>query len=247
MQREKLAVQVHTHGNALVTADTLNRVKKHLTDNTIIICDRVGYKEINSIKNETKVYGVYHNHPTGPYRNQIIGLDHLYRKYPNCLWYGNIEWDTAVNNDQILKDLGGAEEIGAWTAGFDMREYDADWRVLSSKIKRTVDKTRYYIGCCLFFHRDFIKICLEENFFVEILRAAKVYGPYWPDYHEWSVDEAILPSIARSYGKPGFEFGSWKEDRNRDKYAVRFKPDWDALPDGWCAAHPLKDMTLRNQ
>src|SRR3954465_11111160 len=101
MKRENLAVQVHTHGYPEVTNDTINRVKKHLTDKIIVICDRAGWKDIQSIKGITKVCGSYHAHVSSPYRNQITGLSHLFRRYPDCSWYGNVEWDTAINDDEI--------------------------------------------------------------------------------------------------------------------------------------------------
>lgn len=245
MKRENLAVQIHTHGHLEVTYDTVNRVRKHLTDKFTVICDRAGWKEIYSLKDVPKLCGSYHAHINSPYRNQITGLSHLYRKYPNCTWYGNVEWDTAVNGNKILEDLDKANEIGAWNAGFDMRENDRDWPILSSKLQRKIEKTRYFIGCYLFFHHDFIKVCEKEGFFSKILMASRVYGPSWPDYRDWSVDEALLPSIARSYEKPGFELGCWYEERNREDYLIRYKPDWEELPEKWEAAHPLKDMHLR--
>lgn len=242
--RNNLAVQVHTHGFTDITIDTLNRVKTHLTDKTIIVSDQAGWQDIHKIKGVEKVCGVYHKCIHGPYRNQIIGLSRLYRKYPECEWYGNVEWDVAINDSRLLIDLEKAK--GCWTAGFDLRQYDTPWPVLSSKIGREIKTTRYYIGCCLFFHHDFIKICEEEGFFAKILHTSRVYGPHWPDYRDWSVDEALLPSIAQSYDKPGYEFGCWDEDRNRDVYAVRYRPEWKELPENWSVVHPLKDMKLRN-
>lgn len=245
MKRENLAVQVHTHGHLEVTSDSINRVKKYLTDKVTVICDRAGWKEIYPLTGVSKICGSYHAHKTSPYRNQLTGLSHLYRKYPNCTWYGNVEWDTAINGDKILEDLEKANDIGAWTAGFDMREYGANWPLLSSKLDRKIDSTRYFIGCCLFFHHDFLKVCEEGDFFGKILETSRIYGPFWPDYREWSVDEALLPSIARSYDKPGYEFGCWDQNRNREFYSIRYQPDWESLSEGWQAAHPLKDMRLR--
>ncbi len=242
LKRENLAVQIHTHGFPEVTEDTLNRVKKYLTDKTVIVCDQMGWKDILKIKTN-KLCGVYHGNINSPYRNQIIGLSHLFKKYPHCTWYGNVEWDTAINGTGLLEDLSFAE--GCWTAGFDMREYDHDWKVLSSKLNRKITKTLYFIGCCLFFHHDFIEICEKEGYFAKILEMAKIYGSRFPDYREWSVDEALLPSLSRSYDKQGYEFGCWEDNINRDRYSIRYKPGWDELPEMWHAAHPLKDMRLR--
>src|SRR4051812_23084988 len=105
MNRESVAVQVHTHGHPEITSDTVKRVKSYLTDKIIIICDKAGWKDIQKVKGITKFCGVYHAQVANPYRNQILGLSQIYRKYPNCTWYGNVEWDTAINGNKILEDL----------------------------------------------------------------------------------------------------------------------------------------------
>jgi hypothetical protein len=87
----------------------------------------------------------------------------------------------------------------------------------------------------MFFSGEFIQECIRRKYLEKILKVSILYLKSWPDYNEYSCDEAILPSLAYSFGKAGYCL-------NRKCYGVRYRPEWQQSDDvsNLELLHPIK-------
>lgn len=226
----RFAVTVATYANPSVTAQTVADIKSHLTDQVVTVVDAKGWHLFNNVDCDL-IRGQPHGLPFNSHLNQIIGLNHTFNTF-DADWYGHVEWDVLIRGNVLKQDLETTSKDN-WMAGFDLREWEAPWPFLSEKIGIKIEKTRYVLGCCQFYRRHFLESLWKTGFVREIVKSSGFWRDKWPDYKEYSTDEAIIPSVCRA-------MGGGVLDLKGDKYAVRYRPVWTELPDAAEVIHPVK-------
>lgn len=227
------SVSISTYGNYERTIKTIESIEKNITKNIIVICDKTGFNQMGKMPCDL-IRGVEHGKCFGAYRNQIIGIKNIYKKY-NSKWIFHIEWDVQINNNDILKEID-----DFWFAGFDIRKWKQKWKILNKKIDINVEESVYSLGCFHIYNNDFIKILEQKNILNEILSSGMFWKHEWADYKEYSADESILPSLCNAFGGKIKELGSWDKNINKEKYGVRYRPEWDSNEESLSVLHPLK-------
>jgi hypothetical protein len=90
-------------------------------------------------------------------------------------------------------------------------------------LHESLDIHRYYLlGCCQFFHRDFVEKLVEIDFFDKFLAATNQFSHgYLPGYNGYDISEHLYPTLARKFGGNIGVFSTYEQpDRWHGSYKV---------------------------
>lgn len=238
----RFACLLMTHLDVPLTKDTLESIEHHVTRDNLILVDGLFWSIFSSTHFTCPVIkGFNHGKSCSPYKNQLVGLQKLRKLYPNADWYVYVESDTLFTGEQFKIDLA---KKNIWAAGFDVHEMNNPWTLLSHRLGIDIARHRIMIGCCQFYHRDFMIKLEEIDFFNTLIKLSAPYKETFPDYAHLAVEEGLLPSMCLHFGKTTLNLGCWDMEFNRKHYGIRFRPTWEMheMVNNFSIVHPIKEL-----
>lgn len=236
-----ISIVLNTHKGSDITNDTIDSIKSYLTNDIIVITDAKN-KELDL--DVPLIQGFSVSLKT-LYKNVALGLDTLYKIYPDSDWYGYLDYDCLVTSDYILSTLDKAAEQGIWLLGCDGTVDFEPLPLIEEIIGAKLENRYKMLGCCLFFHKDFMKQLHSINFFTKLLEKTNlVEGVIGFKGHD--ISEHIYPTLVRYYGKQLGVMTSWFENEwhgNYKRFPIRFRPvltEEDNFPES-SICHPIKE------
>lgn len=246
-----------------MVSDTLDSIRMFMTKDVLVITDGAAHWKPKRLKKEAEVLrrhdpfegrsldahrveGFYHARSRGPFRNLTLGLKTLAENW-NADWYCYIEYDCLVASDDFKGDLENAGRRGVWAIGNDHR--CANYRMpLLEKVVGPIGESHVLLGCCNFFHADFVRELVSRDFFSKFLCLTNCFRETVPDFDEqgaYDFGEVVYPTLAAHYGGKVDHFAHYNDmlgwSGNAERYPMRFRPDIDAdFPDA-SIIHPLKN------
>lgn len=249
----KIATVLNAHGNTPLVLDTIDAIKMWVSKDVAMIVDGATWVSwgIPAPIPVIKFQGFNHNYFRAPYRNLTLGLSNLANTFPDADWYCYCEYDSLFTSDKFKQDLKAAAEEGVWCLGNDLRVGSFKFEYLESFMKLSLPVSRYLLGCCVFYHKDFIAKLKEINFFDRFLNFTHPFEKgYFPGYAEqggYDFGEHLFPTLAGALGGKVAEFARWNQvfehwEGNYEKYPLRWKPEisWDDNFREACILHPVK-------
>lgn len=254
----KIATLINTHKTDILL-DTYESIKSYVSDDILIIVDGYDWedwgKNLSSDLNVKE--GYVHNYPKSPYRNYTLGLQELYKQYPTSDWYCYCESDVLFVSESFKYHLKNSPET--WMLGNDLRfSNKIKFPYLNKIIGEEIKETSYFLGCCLFFNKKFIKKLVEIDFFNKFLDATKEFKTgHFPDCDEqqvYDIGENLYPTLAHHYGGELKQLAVWNQafnhwaGQNFREFPMRWKPEitWDDNFREASILHPVKtNLDLR--
>lgn len=252
----KIATLINCHGDSDLLNDTVESIIEYVSNDYLVLVDGFNWENWGrNLKIKNKIKGLNHgniqktfsktiessnlyqsqiNIIKAPYKNLIFGISQIYDKFPNQDWYCYAEPDVLFCSDKFKEDLKG------WCCGFDLRYYNYHLPLFKSLTKFDFKHYCYFIGCCVFYHKNFVKKLKEINMFETIINWTSCFdNGFFPDYSEqngYDFGEILMPSMANYLG------GEIIELKNDEKYIVRFKPEIENCDLSKISiVHPSKD------
>lgn len=250
-----IAAIVHTHGDPQLTWDTVDSVKHYATDKVLVLVDEAGWDQFdltNAPANMLK--GFYHGYHKAPYRNVILGLFAATQHWPDVDWILYLEFDALIGSSVFKNDLEWATKQNVWLMGNDYRnKQTVQFPLVEMMLKTKFEEVVYLLGAVLFYHKDFIKKCMEENFFERFLYYTNDFkNGFFPGYTgpaAWDLIEHMMPTLAKHWGGNVRQFAKWSQsartwiEGNYRRYPIRWQPDLFDVEHEFIQAsimHPLK-------
>ncbi len=249
----KITAILNTHGVPEITLDTVDSIRYYMTDNILVVVDGVAYDKFTGVNLPAyKLKGFNHNWYKSPYRNIVLGLYTAATNWPDSDWYCYIEYDCLVGSPLFKKDLEEAEKDGVWCLGSDYRDKQTvDLSLLEKIVQGKFEEVVYLLGACIFYHKNFIKVALEKEFFQRFLFYTNPFQKgFFPLYDAWDLTEHALPTIVNHFGGKIRQFSSYNQNTgmwagNFRKYPIRFRPELTYEEQHFLQAsimHPLKSV-----
>ncbi len=252
----EIAAVLNVHSQPQVILDTIDSIITYMTEKIIVIVDGAAWPQL---KDEPfpvgKVEGFYHNVPKSPYRNVALGLKTLTDAYPDADWYCYTEYDVLFTSERFKHNLKMAEEMGVWMLGNDGHVDNESLMMIQAMFDEPLTSSYYLLGCCQFFHKNFINKLKEINFFERFLNMTNSFSDgFFPFYSGYDLSEHLYPTLCRHFGgNIGVfahydEYGKWHGAY--EHFPVRWRPEIDPVTENFPDAsiiHPLKsyDHPLR--
>lgn len=267
----KIATVLSAHENSEVYRDTLESVRKYLSEDVVVLVDGFGWKQFRDEKVD-KIEGFRHGRSSAPVRNMALGLMGAWERWNSSAeWYCYIEYDCLVGSHEVHKHLAMADERGYWLLGNGLRESYGNMPDLDRLCGAPNIKLCSLLGCCLFFSARFMSELNRNDFFGRFLSYTNFF-PYefklysddlagnYLDHKKPSAgrpvrplpvhdtNEFIYPSVAIHYGGTVQELAKWDVvnhtwEGNFIHYPMRFSPDL-GVSDPFqeaCVMHPIKE------
>jgi hypothetical protein len=242
------------HGNTPVVIDGLDALMTYVTRDVIVVVDGNRWKSWGE-NLELPVYklaGFPQGNTTSMYRNVTLALKNALEIWPDCDWYCSLDYDVLFASDAFKDDLKRAEENGVWCVGNDLRDYPNKFPYLESIIGEPINVSKYLIGCCVFYHRDFLNKLKSFNFFDRLLMMTNDFsGGFFPNCEDiFDFGEHLYPTLAAHYGGKLAQFAGWSDTLGHwycgdfRKYPVRWRPDialHEIAGKQTSIIHPLKE------
>jgi hypothetical protein len=250
----RIAVVLSAHENSPTYKDTLESVRKYLSDDVVVLVDGFGWKQFES-ESVDKIEGFRHGKSSAPVRNMALGMMGAWERWGGSAdWYCYMEYDCLVGSGETKTHLGMADERGYWMLGNDMKKIDDKSMPKLNQLERAEVELRYLLGACCFFSREYMRVLAEKDLFRRLLEFTNFFSPEFciqdssgKQLPSHDPSEFIYPSLAEHYGGKIEQFASWGDDGswsgNHQHYPMRYKPDL-SLNDPFeqaCIMHPLKE------
>lgn len=173
----RIATILSAHENSEVYRDTLESVRKYLSEDVVVLVDGFGLKQFKDEKID-KIEGFRHGKPSAPVRNVALGLSGAWERWGESVsWYCYIEYDCLVGSSEAKRHLAMADERGYWLLGNDLREINGTMPELDRICGAEGIKPYSLLGCCLFFSSKFMLELNRNDFFGKFLK----YTNFFPD------------------------------------------------------------------
>ena len=116
----KISVLLNCHGDEDLVKDTIDSVKKYVTNDILVLIDGCNWADwgVSVDLGVEKISGLYHGKSKSPYKNLTYGLSKIYEKYPDSDWFCYIEPDVLFTSSSFKDDL-----KDCWCIGADLRHY----------------------------------------------------------------------------------------------------------------------------
>ena len=245
----KIATVMNVHADIPCVLDTIDALKTYVTEDILVLVDGVAWDKFKNVDlGVAKVKGFPHGKPKSPYRNVALALSTLIDLFPNHDWYHYTEFDVLFCSDRFKKSLKLAEEMKVWMLGNDGHVDSVNMQLVEALIKDKFKSNYYLIGCCQFFHKDFINKLKEINFFEKFLNLTNSFSDgYFPLFNAYDISEHMYPTLCRHFGgNIGVfahydEYGNWHGSYKI--FPVRWKPEINPETENFAEAsimHPIK-------
>jgi hypothetical protein len=245
----ELAVVMNTHVQYTnIVLDTIDSIRTYATDNVLVVVDGAAWPYYRDLSLPVhKMQGFRHGHNKSPYRNVALGLKMLTENWPESDWYCYCEYDVLFASERFKANLKMAEEKGVWMLGNDGHIDEHPLPLISSMIGEKLRNSYYLIGCCQFFHRNFIQKLNEINFFDRFLHLTSGFSDgFFPAYSGYDISENLYPTLCRQFGGNIGVFATWDGSWHgaSQYFPIRWRPELDAHADLFERAsilHPVKN------
>jgi hypothetical protein len=248
----KIALTLNAHEENAYVLDTIESIKKYVTNYITVIIDGHNWKnwENSRIKNN-KIEGFVHNYYKAPYRNMLYSLLKTYQQYPNMDWYCYSEWDVLFTSESFKEELKKAEEEKIFCIGNDFRTYKISLPYFDKIFNQKIEEYNYLLGCCFFVHKNIMHTLVENNVIQKLLFYTNEFEKgYFPDCKEQNIydfGELIIPTFTKIMGGKVGQFAAWHPNLNQwignfKKIAMRWKPEiqWEDIYKETSILHPVK-------
>lgn len=246
----KISALLNVHSPDITNIDTLESIFCYLTKDVLVLIDGAKKKEFDGFDIPAPfMFGFRHGVPKSPYRNVALGLKSLYESHPDSDWFCYTEYDVLFGSSRIKGQLAKAEEMGVWMLGNDGHVDEIRLPFIDSLLGQPVSQSYYLLGCCQFFHNNFLRKLYEIDFFDRFLNLTNEFNEgYIPYYSGYDVSEHLYPTICRHFGgnigvlASYDQMGKWHGAY--EYYPVRWRPDLHPIDDDFSEAsimHPLKE------
>lgn len=247
----KIATVINAHKDPDLVRDTIDSVATYSGKNIIVVIDSASW---SLFKNEDipagKIEGFYHKTHKAPYRNVALGIKTLVEQHPDCSWYCYCEPDVLFVSDIFKQSLKVAEDKKVWMLGNDGHIARENLNLIQSMLKTKINSSYYLLGCCLFFHKDFIIKLKEINFFERFLNLTNSFSEgFFPFYSGYDISEHLYPTLCRHFGGNIGVFAHYDENKNwhgsYKNFPIRWKPELDPETENYseaCIMHPIKSF-----
>lgn len=233
-----IATLIHTHADPGMTADTADSVKTWMTNHILVLVDGAGWHHFGSSSFPYPLHrGLVHGRPRSPFRNILLGLAEIYRRYPNVQWFCYLESDCLVTSGGFKADL----QPGKFIGGLEYRGGGSmNMPVLNEVVGAKVKENHHLLGAIMFMSKKFVERILADDLPAKLLKVSEpLESGQFPDFHGYAFEEELFPSLAHHY-RPGsvFTLGGW------EKYNVRWQPDIASgeVTPAASILHPLKTL-----
>ena len=238
------AVVLNSHGQHELTNDTIESVRRWMTDDILVVTD--GATKDISKYSAYVLKGLWHNYHKAPYRNMVLGLLEASKKWAKADWYCYMEYDCLIGSNSYEADLQYSLKHGYWCVGFDHRRFAMKLPLFEKIIKRPISKLDYLLGCCTFHSGDFIR--RSQPILERLLYFTNDFSQgFFPDYKEYDFGEVLLPTMAVSMGGKVGGLTRWDATESKwsdglfHRYPVRFRPEIEeAEAEKAAIIHPIK-------
>lgn len=246
-----IACVLNVHSQPDLIRDTIDSISTYMTDKILVLVDGAAWP---TLKNESfgvgMVEGFYHNVPKSPYRNVALALQTISDNYPDVDWYCYCESDVLFGSERFKINLKMAEDKKVWMLGNDGHVSDEALPLIQALIEDSFKSSYYLLGCCLFFHKDFINKLKEINFFDRFLNLTNGFEKgFFPLYSSYDLSEHLYPTLCRHYGGNVGVFATYDHEGvwhgSYEYFPVRWRPELDAekeLFENASIMHPLKNF-----
>ncbi len=250
----KITAILNTHGVPNETLDTIDSIRHYMTDRIMVVVDGVAWNQYEELAIPAyKLKGFNHNWHRSPYRNIVLGLLTAGQKWiADTDWFCYLEYDVLVTSSAYKSDLKELEKNGVWLAGNDYRtNQNVNLRYLETIAKEKFGEKVYMLGACLFYHRDFIKVLLENEILERFLYYTNGFQQgFFPYFEAWDLTEHALPTMVKHFGGGIHQFAVYNKELciwagNHTRYPIRFRPELTLSEDYFLHAsimHPIKSF-----
>lgn len=245
----EIAAVLNVHSQPDVIRDTIDSILTYLTEKIIVVVDGAAWPSLKYEKFPVgKMEGFYHNIHKSPYRNVALSLKTVTETYPDAQWYCYTEYDVLFASERIKNNLRLAEEKGVWMLGNDGRVDVEAMPLIQSLVGEKFKSSYYLLGCCQFFHRNFISKLNEIDFFNRFLNLTNGFTDgFFPFYGGYDLSEHMYPTLCRHFGGNIGVFAHYDENGRwhgaYKHFPVRWRPEIDPETENFPEAsiiHPLK-------
>jgi hypothetical protein len=244
-----LSVVMNIHEDSDLVFDTLDSVRKYMTDNILVVIDGEFWGQLkNSEIRATKVEGLRHGSRRAPYRNITLGLMKAAEEWPDVDWCCYLEPDCLVGADTFRRELEIADQMGAWCVGNDHRIGNVAFPLINTRFNINITESHYLLGCCIFYNRKYIQKLVEMNFFNQFLDLTNFFSQgFFPAYTGHDITEHLYPSLAVYLGGKVQQFANYIERKqqwggNYTKFPMRYRPELNGEFPNAAILHPIKNF-----
>jgi hypothetical protein len=246
----EIATVLQVHHDPVNIIDTVESIFTYSTRNVLLLINGSAWEDLKDIDLQvSKVKGFRHDVPKAPYRNMALSLQMAYENWPKADWFCYTEYDALFASDRFKHNLRMAEERDVWMLGNCGHIDHLEIPLLESLVGEKFKSVYYLLGCCQFFHRNFMEKLNEINFFERFLFLTNSFSDgYFPAYSGYDISEHMYPTLCRHFGGNIGVFATWDEMKKEwhgasEYFPMRWQPelnpDTEMFPNA-SILHPLK-------
>lgn len=253
----KIATLLNAHGDSACVLDTIDSIQTYVGPDAMVLVDGAAWQSWGKDFEcpLPKIHGLPHGVPRSPYRNVALGLQMLAETFSEADWYCYCEYDVLFASERFKYNLRMAEESKVWMLGNDGHTDDTAMPLVQQLIGEKFKSVYYLLGCCQFFHKDYMAKLREINFFERLLNLTNAFPEgYMPFYSGYDLSEHMYPTICRQFGGNIGVFAHYDEEGKwhgaHEFFPVRWRPELNPETEDFphpSILHPLKtyDHPLR--
>lgn len=226
----KIAAVLNVHSDLDCVNDTIDSIRAFVTKDILVVVDGAKWDEFKNAEIKAgKIQGFYHNKPKSPYRNVALGLKTVFETF-QADWYLYCEYDVLFASKRYQKNLEIAEKKNIWMLGHDGHVDGLAMPLIQSIIGEKLNQCYYLLGCCLFFHKEFLEKLNDINFFEKFLTITNNFSDgFFPFYSGYDLSEHMYPTLCRHFGGNIGVFATYDEDGKwhgaYEHFLCRWKPE----------------------
>jgi hypothetical protein len=245
----KIATVLNVHADPKTIIDTCQSIFAHVGQNVLLLVNGSAWETLKDIDLPVcKVHGFNHNKPKSPYRNVALGLKMAQEQWPDADWFCYTEYDVLFASSRFRANLEMAEEKKVWMLGNGGRVDEVSLPLVEAMLGEKFRSVYYLLGCCQFFHKDFIAKLVEIDFFDRFLFLTNEFPDgFFPAYTGYDISEHLYPTLCRHFGGNVGVFATWDDQEkwhgSYQYFPMRWKPELDEIYEDASILHPVKEFS----
>jgi hypothetical protein len=241
----KIATILNVHSDPRLIIDTCDSIFKFVGEDVLLLVNGSSWGDLKDIDLPVyKVRGFRHDVPNSPYRNVALGLKMVQEQWPDADWFCYTEYDVLFASSRFQANLKMAEDKKVWMLGNCGHVDHIEMPLIDAMLEEKTKSVYYLLGCCQFFHRDFMTKLSDIDFFDRFLFLTNSFANgFFPAYDGYDISEHLYPTLCRHFGGNVGVFATWddKEWHGAHRYfPMRWKPEIDEDFPEASILHPLK-------
>lgn len=247
----KIITVLNTHGNTECVLDTIDSILSFVGNDILVVIDGAVWRDWGEsvVLPAVKMEGFKHGCARSPYRNVALGLKTALDIWADFDWLCFCEYDVLFASTRFKHNLQKAEERKVWMLGNDGHIDQNGLPFIEEMLGGKIKDYYYLLGCCQFYHRDFMEQLQRINFFDRFLHLTNNFeSGYMPSYGGYDVSETLYPTLCRYFGGNIGVFASYDEMGHwhgaYQYFPMRWIPSLDPETENFPEAsllHPLKE------